>query len=375
MNKKDIEKKLKEVLKREERVSTFRLGIPQPPKPENHFTKETALFLKLNPNNIGTPTRMKISKNSCRGLEKDLIEKVAKWTKFGDSDGYMASGSTEGNIMGVWIGRESLRDKKRPVVMAHSESHHSISKACDLLNLRLITTPKDCWQKPLDKKILVKITKNIKSPLIIIATLGHTSTGIIDNVKSILSFIKSSKNNCYLHIDAAIGGLIIPFLRPKDFSLLDNRIKSLALDFHKYGFSYYPSGAFLCRKGMQDKISNSGFKYIGLTDDTLIGSRSGIIPAITWANTMLLGKNGFSDRAKNVMANKELFIKRLTKKNIPHFSEKYSPVVCLFVTSPLSSQIENKFRIKGRKTDKGYLYAVFFYPQYYDSYNQLINCL
>src|SRR3989344_6879220 len=103
-----IKNKLKRVIKREKKASVLRIGIPQPPNPQNYFKKEMIELLKLNPNNIGTTTRMQFSQDSCRELENKAVRRISQLFHGKEIDGYINSGSTEGNIMGLWIGREYL---------------------------------------------------------------------------------------------------------------------------------------------------------------------------------------------------------------------------------------------------------------------------
>lgn len=370
-----IKNKLRSVIKRERSASLLRIGIPQPPRPQNYFKKEIKELLKLNPNNIGTTTRMKFSIDSCRELENKTINKISKWFKGGNLDGYINSGSTEGNIMALWIGREFLKKYGKPIIISHIESHYSLDKAARLLNLKIIKTNKNSWNKPLDKKLLKDITKNVNSPLIIVGTLGHTSTGLIDDIDSISAFIKEHNKPCYLHLDAAVGGFFLPFLNQENFSGFSNYlVKSLTFDYHKYGFLYYPSGIFLCRKNLQNYIG-SDTDYVKIFDDTLIGSRSGILPSIIWANTEYLGKRGFKKRALDIINNKNKFIKSLEEKKVKFIDTPNMPMLCIILKKRLPKSIEVKFRIHSIKRKEGYAYTIYFYPEYLKSYNELLDIL
>ncbi len=370
-----IKKKIKKVILREKLTSLLRIGIPQPPNPQNYFKNEIKELLKLNPNNIGTTTRMKYSKNSCRELENMVIKKISKWFHGNNIDGYINSGSSEGNIMALWIGREYLKKFEKPIVLSHIDGHYSIDKAARLLELKLIKSKKDSWNQPLDKESLKKMTKNINSPLIIVGTLGHTSTGIIDDIKSINEFIKGYKKPCYLHLDAAVGGFFIPFLNKNKFLDFSNSaVKSITFDYHKYGFLYYPSGIFLCRKNLQDYIG-SKTDYVKIFDDTLIGSRSGILPAIIWANTKYLNRVGFKNRALKIIANKNYFINKLKERGIEFIDTPSMPMVCIILKKRLNKSKEIKFRIHSIKRKEVYTYTIYFYPEYLKIYDEFLKII
>ncbi len=375
MKKRDIKTELKKVIKREVKASKMRLGIPQPPLIQNHFLREMTKLLRYNPNNIGTTTRMMTSEDSCRKLEKRLIKKLAGWFGDPDADGYVTSGSTEGNIMGLWIAREELKKYGKPIVIAHKESHYSIDKACRILDLELFKTNTENWKEPLNGKLLKEIIGDKKRPVICVATIGHTSTGIIDDVLSISNYLKENHKHIYLHLDAAIGGLFVTLTESQKIDFSRTEVQSITFDFHKYGLFYYPSGIFMCRKDLQSKIINKIDEYVSIFDDTLIGSRSGTIPAIMWANIEYLEKRGLIDRIDHIIKNKNIFIKELVSKKVRYISEERMPVVCFFLDKKIPDNTELKYRIHHIKRPEGYCYTIFFFPEYSDSYTNLLKSL
>jgi glutamate/tyrosine decarboxylase-like PLP-dependent enzyme len=277
--------------------------------------------------------------------------------------------------MALWIGREYLRKDGKPIIISHNEGHYSLDKAARILDLRIIKTKNKFWNQPLNKDQLKEITKNIRSPLIIVGTLGHTSTGIIDDVKSITEFIKEYKQPCFLHLDSAIGGFFIPFLsQDKSLDFSNPLVKSITFDYHKYGFLYYPSGIFLCRKNLQNYIG-SDTEYVKIFDDTLIGSRSGILPAIIWANTEYLNKKGFRKRAIKILLNKNKFIEKLKERNIEFIETPNMPLVCMILKKRLPKSMELKFRIHSIKRKEGYTYTIYFYSEYLKSYEELLEII
>jgi tyrosine decarboxylase/aspartate 1-decarboxylase len=375
LNKK-IKNRLKNVLNYEEKIFNKRLGVPQIP-PIKSSLKYLYQFAKFHPNNIGTPTRMKVNFNSTRYLEKEIITWLSKLYHCKNADGYLCSGCTEGNIMALWIGREKLKDKGEVVVLAHNNCHSSIDKACRLLNLKLIKTGEDTFLSPLDKDKLEKISHKYKNnPIIIVGTLGHTSTGVIDNILSISKFIKSRKAPSFLHLDASIGGLILPICFKE--TLFDFRIKeaqTITSDFHKFGFSPYPSGFFICRKGLQNNIE-SKVDYLGV-DDTLIGSRPGYIAPVVWFN---INKFPFINNFRRIYRNKDRFKNVLKNRNISFFSENRSPLITLILNKKLPLSLEKKYRLhKSYVKIEGKLkiiYPVYFYPNWkFDDYLELIRSI
>lgn len=267
--------------------------------------------------------------------------------------------------MGLWIGREKLLGKTSPIVIAHSESHTSIRKACDLLGLQLILTKKNEWFAPLDGKTVTAMLPKEDRPIIIVATAGHTMTGIIDDVPSITAALRRSKRKFYVHVDAAINGCTLPFVgKGKLFDFSNKDVSSLTTDFHKYGYGPYPSGLFLCRKRLQSHIQREA-EYGGVKDDTLIGSRPGAIAVLMYANIVYLGRQGYKELLEKTMKKKAYFLQALEKKNIAYIHAADSPSLCIILKRRLPATIEQRFRMHATKKNYGdkemFAYQFFFY--------------
>lgn len=73
----------------------------------------------------------------------------------------------------------------------------------------------------------------------ICAILGTTYTGEYEDVKAINDLLEERKLDCYIHVDAASGGFVAPFINPQlewDFRL--PRVISINVSGHKYGLVY-----------------------------------------------------------------------------------------------------------------------------------------
>ncbi|GAB4506896.1 MAG: hypothetical protein Fur0017_31490 [Anaerolineales bacterium] len=131
------------------------LGFPGT-YPHELALKTFAIFSELNPNNIGTHTHLDKSVKPERGGERKAFYGVNQLERqviymLGDLlgvknpvekniDGYITSGGTEANLMGLWVGRNKLCGDVRDVVeyseicvIAALSAHYSIHKACGSL--------------------------------------------------------------------------------------------------------------------------------------------------------------------------------------------------------------------------------------------------
>jgi len=73
----------------------------------------------------------------------------------------------------------------------------------------------------------------------ICAILGLTYTGEYEDVKAINDLLVANKIDCPIHVDAASGGFVVPFVNPNlewDFRL--EKVASINVSGHKYGLVY-----------------------------------------------------------------------------------------------------------------------------------------
>jgi tyrosine decarboxylase/aspartate 1-decarboxylase len=135
---------------------------------------------------------------------------------------------------------------------------------------------------------------------------GTTELGVIDPIEQ-LSAICQDK--VYLHVDAAFGGFVIPFLNelgyelPK-FDLGLPGVNSLNTDPHKMGLATIPAGVLLYRDSKYlDEITVSAPYLISKKHTALSGTRSSGSVAATYAVMRHLGRDGFKEIVKQCQEN------------------------------------------------------------------------
>jgi glutamate/tyrosine decarboxylase-like PLP-dependent enzyme len=138
-----------------------------------------------------------------------------------------------------------------PVIYVTSETNHSFSKVAHMAGLgraalRMVST--DPHLK-MDLSDLARIVAGDRTrgllPLMVVATAGTTSAGVIDPLAGIGRFCQSE--NLWFHVDAAWGGAaaVSPGLRPHlaGIELAD----SITCDAHKWFSVPMGAGMFFCR--------------------------------------------------------------------------------------------------------------------------------
>lgn len=354
-----IEKHIKDVANWED---TSRLGfaMTEPSKISLDIIKK---YIHLNSNNIGIHTRFGEGLNGTRYLEKQALGMLAGLYNGRALDGYITSGGTEGNICGLRIGRNILKreNNQSPTVICSELTHHSIEKACEILDIKLEKLPislnyiMDLEQ--LESTIVRMLGEGNKN-FIIVSTAGYYSVGTIDNIKGISELIeklqfKYKDIRIYHHLDAAYGGFIIPFSNPKvEFDFRNLKLHSMTVDPHKIGLMPYGCGVFLCRKGLIDTGQIKAEKS-GVIDETIIGSRAGVYAASLYANLLSFGKDGYKNIINTCLDNTNYFINEIKKIDediiIIRRADMNVFAISFSKMKKLTRELETKYRLVANK--------------------------
>ena len=342
-------------------------------------------FLEINPNNIGTHTRVNPENlGVIARIEKEVILMLGELMASTDIDGYITQGGTEGNIMGLWVGRNMLRvhknSERKICLLKTTLTHYSIDKAADILDIpEIIDVPlnKDYG---MDSQKLYEILENKSKEgfkeFLIALTLGYNATGTIDPVDEIDAAVKKAEEKLgiktYIHLDAAIGGLVYPFASDKPLDFRYPSIQSISLDMHKTGFVPHTAGAFLCRKGLQQWVENQAPYLQYKIDDTLSGSRPGTSAISAWSALKTLGQEGFKKIVYKEIELKNYFLdsvetntKILSPTLISH--RAMNIIAFSFNSLPqgkLPASLDKKYKLQPvlfPESDK-YFYTILFMP-------------
>lgn len=242
--------------------------------------------------NLGNPGLCSGTKE----LEWTVIHQLGKMLNGADTGGQMVSGGTEANITALWIARNSTG--KKEVVFSRS-AHFSFLKACDILGMKPVSVP-------LTDEYVIDIDKASRmvgpDTAAIVGIAGTTELGMIDPISELADICP---NTAFLHVDAAFGGFVIPFLEnmpPFDFAIPE--VSTITIDPHKMGMSTIPSGALLIRDPGDIREIETLAPYLTLSRQTaLSGTRASSSVAATYAAMRSLGREGYTKQARRCMEN------------------------------------------------------------------------
>jgi tyrosine decarboxylase/aspartate 1-decarboxylase len=225
-----------------------------------------------------------------RRLEKEAVGQLAALMHGENSAGFIVSGGTEANLLALLAARNRANVSNPEVVLPQS-AHFSFNKISNLLKIKAVQASLDSTFRVNPESVKQHLNKNT---IAVVGTVGTAELGAVDPIDKLSDI--ALEQGVFLHVDAAFGGLIVPFL--KDAPAFDFRlkgVKSITVDPHKMGLATVPAGGILFRDSTYLAHIKTETPY--LTEDaqyTFVGTRSGASAAATWAVFETLGREGFT---------------------------------------------------------------------------------
>ncbi|MDI9339368.1 MAG: aminotransferase class I/II-fold pyridoxal phosphate-dependent enzyme [Sediminibacterium sp.] len=313
--------------------------------------------LIANPNHIGVHTYGDEHEDFFKGtheIERDLIKICAEEifdAEAGQYDGYVASGGTEANIEALWIYRNyfmhEFHAQLHEIAIVYSEdTHYSIPKGLDLLNLSGIIIPVHSKTRELDIKSLEQqleeALKNGKKYFIVNVNMATTMFGSVDDINKITDLLNLLHIHYKLHVDGAYGGFIYPFITNNNpFTFRNKNITSFSLDGHKLLQAPYGTGIFLIRKEFLKYVCTNEAGYVKGKDFTLCGSRSGANAVCVWMILRIHGSVGWRVKMHQLIDRTNFICEKLNEWGIKHFRHPDINIITIhsgFISTRLAHQ-------------------------------------
>ncbi|KAK9443883.1 glutamate decarboxylase, partial [Metarhizium brunneum] len=137
----------------------------------------------------------------------------------------------------------------------------------------------------------------------IVAILGSTYTGAYEDVKGISDLLEKKRSTISIHVDAASGGFVAPFVVPDlEWDFRVKRVVSINVSGHKYGLVYPGVGWVVWRSAEylpRDLIFNINYLGAEQSSFTLNFSRSACQIIGQYYRLIRLGKSGY----RHIMCN------------------------------------------------------------------------
>lgn len=239
-------------------------------------------------------------------LEAETIRLIGHLLHNQEAVGAIVSGGTEANLLAMWTAKNRAPSGCREVVLPET-AHFSFDKAAGLMDLTLIKIPVDDHNRVRTDEYRRAVGPRTMA---LVGIAGTTGLGAVDPLQEISDIAVEKK--LYLHVDAAFGGFVLPFLEdagfhaagPFDFALPG--VDSMTIDPHKMGRAPIPAGCILYRDDHIAGHSQTIVSYLAgghTRQRTIVGTRSGAAAAAVWALIEHHGRSGYAGIVKGCMEN------------------------------------------------------------------------
>ncbi len=252
---------------------------------------------------------------SVAALERDLLGFV-RGLLHGDSEvvGTVTTGGTESCLLAVKTARDvwvAAGGTGQPRLVIPVTAHAAFQKAAHYFGLALDLVPVSAEGVVTVSAIEERLGDDVA---LVVVSAPSYPTATLDPVAEVAALV--SARSIALHVDACIGGLVLPFwpgLPAWDFAVPG--VTSVSADLHKYG--YAPKGVSVLLQRGRDRqrmqyFATTRWPGYPVVNPTILGSKSAGPLAAAWAITYALGVDGFQSLADSTRRSTEAIIEAVT---------------------------------------------------------------
>lgn len=331
---KDVLAELKRRSKQNRRYSDGRILCSMCTEPHPVAKKAYQLFFE---SNLGDQALFPATAQ----IEHEVIVQLSDLLHGGGAAGFVVSGGTEANLLAL-LAAKNKANVTQPEAILPDSVHFSFTKTCNLLGIKPVYVALDRDFRVNPSEVERLITKNTVA---IVGTAGTAELGTVDPIPALSEI--ALKHCVHLHVDAAFGGLIIPFLKkPQQFDFGLEGVQSMTVDPHKMGMAAIPAGGILFRsQGMLDYLKTETPYLSDKQHYTFVGTRTGASAASAWAVFKTLGVEGYTKVVGDCMKNTETLASGLEKAGFELLCPPQLNIVAF--KAPNTKQLAEVLRKKG----------------------------
>ena len=283
-------------------------------------------FLQFSINNVGDPFTGSNYRLNTHDFEREVLQDFATLTQAPTNDwwGYVTNGGTEGNMYGLYVARELHPEG---ICYFSEDTHYSVAKILRLQHTRniMLKSQPDGQMDYNDLRESLRLHRD--APPIIFANIGTTMKGAVDDLSVIKGIIEDlAIPSYYIHADAALSGMILPFVDEPQPWCFAHGADSISISGHKMLGSPLPCGVVMARQGNVDRIARS-IEYVGTLDTTISGSRSAFTPLLLWHRLRQLGHEGMKEMVSRCLRRADHAVQQLKSHGIDAWRHKNSLTV------------------------------------------------
>lgn len=246
---------------------------------------------------------------SVKRMEHEVVRMAAD-LMHGTPDvvGTMTSGGTESLLLAVKTYREYAKQHKPwvlfPEMILPATAHAAFDKASHYFGVKIRWAPIGK-----DLRVDVDAVKRLinRNTILIVGSAPQYPHGVVDPIEALAKL--ALKHNIGLHIDACVGGFMLPFIEKLGHfvPLWDFRIDgvtSISADLHKYGYTAKGASVILYRS--MDWLKHQFFVSTDwpggiYTSPSIPGTRPAGPIAAAWTGLQAMGIEGYLELTKKAL--------------------------------------------------------------------------
>lgn len=347
-----MQARLDELQQRLQEQTENHLGYPYNLEPT---PPELLPFLGFSLNNLGdsfSPSRYGINTHA---MEREVIQWfVALWKGGEDTWGTVTACGTEGNLLGILYGREAMG--QHAVLITSVEAHYSVAKAARMYRMPFIELASRDGEIDYEElRNIAKAQRQKGSSIVLVLNAGSTVLGGHDRLAAAMQALNDAgvpPAQRYVHVDAALSGLITPLMTDEEtgeFAFGFHRgADSIAVSGHKQLGIATPCGVLCCKKEHMERWAAGtpeSASYVTRRDTTLSGSRNGFASLALWHAVTTRDKDTLAQQARQCIQRARNFADALRAAVPLSEARVYCPLSTTVVFRMPSAPLADKYQL------------------------------
>ena len=296
---------------------------------------------------------------SVLGFENEVVGMVADMMGSDDAVGNVTSGGTESILCAVYSARERFRDladpgTERPKIVMPETAHPAWQKAAHYMNLEAVRTEtRDDWRgdpESMEGEI------DERTALVVVSAPSYPH-GVVDPIEEIAGI--AADNDIPCHVDACIGGFVLPFLEDAGYEVPDydfsvEGVTSISADPHKYGYTAKGVSTLLYRDRELRRYQYYAFDgWSGgiYAAPNFQGTRPAGPIAASWAVMNYIGQDGYVELVEEKMEATERIAEHVADTD--ELAIVSDPDMCLLAIESTDEEV-NAWTVQRELSDRGW---------------------
>jgi glutamate/tyrosine decarboxylase-like PLP-dependent enzyme len=212
--------------------------------------------------------------------------------------GSVTSGGTESILLAVLAARDSRPDVVDPTMVLPSTAHAAFHKAAHYFGVRSVVVPVDEVTFRADPTAMAAAIDD--STVLVVASAPSYAHGVVDPVGPVAAAAAAAGVRC--HVDACIGGWVLPWLDRRDWTFTVPGVTSISVDLHKYAYTPKGVSVLLHRSAAlraPQLFASARWPGYTMLNSTTQSTRSGGPLAAAWAVVHAIGDDGYARLARS----------------------------------------------------------------------------